>query len=96
MVGKRFYRGEYGLTSNSLAWTPDLGDKSTIPENAILFSISLLGKKIRLNVPENSMRRHSLSGRVYKVRSWIREECVLIDWNNFGVSSAAQARKLVS
>ncbi|GBM02243.1 hypothetical protein AVEN_108798-1 [Araneus ventricosus] len=27
-----------------------LGEKSIIPENATLFSISLLGKKIRLNV----------------------------------------------
>ncbi|GBM40838.1 hypothetical protein AVEN_130289-1 [Araneus ventricosus] len=37
---------------------------------------------------------HSLSGRVYKGRSWIREY-VLIDWNDFGVSSTVRARKLV-
>ncbi|GBM94138.1 hypothetical protein AVEN_149545-1 [Araneus ventricosus] len=102
-LGREFYRGKYGMTGSSQAWTPDLdnkfgdlGDKSMISENATLFSISLLGKKIRLNVRENSMSRHRLSGRVYKGRSWIREHCVLIDWNNFGVSSAARARKLVS
>ncbi|GBL73086.1 hypothetical protein AVEN_128240-1 [Araneus ventricosus] len=54
----------------------NLGDKSMIPENATLFSISLLGKKIRSNVRENSMRRHGLSGRVYKDRIWIRESSV--------------------
>ncbi|GBM52242.1 hypothetical protein AVEN_31059-1 [Araneus ventricosus] len=54
----------------------DLGDKSMIPENATLFSISLLGKKIRLNVRENSMLRHNLLGRVLKGRAWIREQCV--------------------
>ncbi|GBM28406.1 hypothetical protein AVEN_262164-1 [Araneus ventricosus] len=38
------------------------------------------------------MWRHSLSERVYKCRTWIRE-CVLIDWNDFGVSSTVRARK---
>ncbi|GBL98295.1 hypothetical protein AVEN_222072-1 [Araneus ventricosus] len=54
----------------------NLDDKSIIPENVTLFSISLLGKKIRLNVRENSMWRHGLSGRVYKGSAWNREQCV--------------------
>ncbi|GBN08150.1 hypothetical protein AVEN_1024-1 [Araneus ventricosus] len=37
-LGREFYRGHSG--------TPDLGDKSMSPENASLFSISLLGKEI--------------------------------------------------
>ncbi|GBO40976.1 hypothetical protein AVEN_116339-1 [Araneus ventricosus] len=69
-LGRDFYRGGYGMTGSSHAWTPDLGykhgyhfgdkfgnlgDKSMIPENATLFSISLLGKKIRSNmIPENA------------------------------------------
>ncbi|GBL95304.1 hypothetical protein AVEN_37753-1 [Araneus ventricosus] len=53
--GREFYRGKYGMIGSIQVWTPDLGDKSMIPENATLFSISLLGKKIRLNVRENSM-----------------------------------------
>ncbi|GBO12508.1 hypothetical protein AVEN_185975-1 [Araneus ventricosus] len=76
--------------------TPDLGDKSMIPENATLFSISLSEKKIRSNVRENSTRRHCLSGRIYKGRTWIREEKVLIHLNEFGVSSAVRVRKPVS
>ncbi|GBM37793.1 hypothetical protein AVEN_26794-1 [Araneus ventricosus] len=99
-LGREFYRGKYGMTESRQDWTPDLGDhfgdKSMIPVNATLFSISLLGKKICLNIRENSMRRHGLSGRVYKGRSWIREQCVLIHWNDFGVSSAVRARKAVS
>ncbi|GBN68805.1 hypothetical protein AVEN_247110-1 [Araneus ventricosus] len=79
-LGREFYRGKYRITDSSQVWTPDFGDKlgdhfgdkSMIPENATLFSISLLGKKIPLNVRENSMRRHGMSGRVYKGWSWIR------------------------
>ncbi|GBN10733.1 hypothetical protein AVEN_190002-1 [Araneus ventricosus] len=56
-----------------------------IPENATLFSISLLGKKIGSNVRENS------TGKIYKGRTWIRE-VVLIHWNDFGVSSTVRAR----
>ncbi|GBM01236.1 hypothetical protein AVEN_174352-1 [Araneus ventricosus] len=54
--GREFYRGKYLMTVSSQAWTPDLGDKfgdlgykSKIPENTILFSISLLGEETRLN-----------------------------------------------
>ncbi|GBM08824.1 hypothetical protein AVEN_57387-1 [Araneus ventricosus] len=46
----------FGKLSNSLAaGNRDFGDKSKIPENAILFSISLLGEEIRLNVLDDSM-----------------------------------------
>ncbi|GBM68995.1 hypothetical protein AVEN_183250-1 [Araneus ventricosus] len=54
-LGREFYRGKYEMTGGSEAWTPDLGDKSKIPENAILSSISLLGEEIRLNVRDDSM-----------------------------------------
>ncbi|GBO15148.1 hypothetical protein AVEN_49195-1 [Araneus ventricosus] len=37
-----------------------------------------------------------LSGRVYNGRSWIREQCVLIHWNDFGDSHAVRTRKPVS
>ncbi|GBN92929.1 hypothetical protein AVEN_242276-1 [Araneus ventricosus] len=50
-----------------------LGVKLMIPEYATLLPISLLGKKIRLNLRENSMWRHGLSGRVYKGIAYIRE-----------------------
>ncbi|GBM35164.1 hypothetical protein AVEN_140762-1 [Araneus ventricosus] len=63
MFGKRVLQGQVW---DGRAWTPDLGDelsdhfgdlvdKSMIPEKAALFSISLLRKKIHLNVRENSM-----------------------------------------
>ncbi|GBM19774.1 hypothetical protein AVEN_120611-1, partial [Araneus ventricosus] len=60
-LGREFYRGKYGMTGSTQAWTPDIGDKlvdhfgdlatnlvtkSMIPENATLFSIFLLGKEI--------------------------------------------------
>ncbi|GBM25597.1 hypothetical protein AVEN_181713-1 [Araneus ventricosus] len=50
-LGRDFYKGKYGMTGSGQSWTPDLGeglgDKSKIPENAIIFSISLLGAEIR-------------------------------------------------
>ncbi|GBM74911.1 hypothetical protein AVEN_67641-1 [Araneus ventricosus] len=55
---REFSRGNHGVTGSGHSGTldlGDLGDKSMIPENATLFSISLLGKKIRSNVRENSM-----------------------------------------
>ncbi|GBM93039.1 hypothetical protein AVEN_81085-1 [Araneus ventricosus] len=33
-LGREFYRGKYRMTGNGQTWTPDLGDKSKIPENA--------------------------------------------------------------
>nr|GBN85027.1 hypothetical protein AVEN_83343-1 [Araneus ventricosus] len=53
MVGKRILQG---LVYNDRQRPDpgdkfgDLGDKSKIPENAILFSISLLGEEIRFNI----------------------------------------------
>ncbi|GBL77837.1 hypothetical protein AVEN_106170-1, partial [Araneus ventricosus] len=55
-LGREFYRGKYGTTGRVQAFTPDLvdkfddfGDKSKILENAIIFSISLLGEIHRMN-----------------------------------------------
>ncbi|GBN57919.1 hypothetical protein AVEN_49239-1 [Araneus ventricosus] len=45
-LGREFCRGKYGMIGSGQDWTPDLGDKSKIPENAIIFSISLLGEEI--------------------------------------------------
>ncbi|GBN16093.1 hypothetical protein AVEN_176083-1 [Araneus ventricosus] len=60
--GREFYRGKYGMTGSSQAWTPDLGDKfgdfgdeMWDLKGAGIFSISLLGEEIRLNVLDNSM-----------------------------------------
>ncbi|GBN36989.1 hypothetical protein AVEN_164435-1 [Araneus ventricosus] len=60
-LGREFYRGKHGVTASDHSETPDLGDKfgdlgdkSMIPENATLFLISQLGKKMRSNVRENS------------------------------------------
>ncbi|GBL78550.1 hypothetical protein AVEN_65153-1 [Araneus ventricosus] len=47
-LGRELCKGKYGMTGSSQAWTLDFGDKSKIPENASLFSISLLGEDIRL------------------------------------------------
>ncbi|GBM39241.1 hypothetical protein AVEN_43642-1 [Araneus ventricosus] len=60
-LGREFYRGKYGMTGNSQAWTPDLADelgdhfddKSKIPENAII-SRYPYGTEIRIS-PEISM-----------------------------------------
>ncbi|GBO33208.1 hypothetical protein AVEN_204028-1 [Araneus ventricosus] len=69
-LGREFYRGKYGMTSNSHVWFPDLGD--TLGDHrgdkfgdfddeicdlkgAGIFSISLLAEEIRLNVLEDSM-----------------------------------------
>ncbi|GBN44086.1 hypothetical protein AVEN_213666-1 [Araneus ventricosus] len=57
LLGREFYRGKYGMTGSGQAWTSDIndelgdhfgyfGDKSKIPENAIIFSISPLGQEI--------------------------------------------------
>ncbi|GBM89605.1 hypothetical protein AVEN_211906-1 [Araneus ventricosus] len=69
-LGREFHRGKCEMTGSIQVWTPDLGDKlsghfgdkfgdlednSKIPENAILFSISLLGEELRLNVRDYSM-----------------------------------------
>ncbi|GBM97390.1 hypothetical protein AVEN_105100-1 [Araneus ventricosus] len=50
---REFYRDKHGMTGSGQAWTPDLGDKSgdfgdksKIPETAIIFSLSLLGEEI--------------------------------------------------
>ncbi|GBN81971.1 hypothetical protein AVEN_176742-1 [Araneus ventricosus] len=56
-LGREFYSGKYGMTGSGKAWTPDLGNhfgnKSEIPENALIFSIFLLGAEIRIS-PESS------------------------------------------
>ncbi|GBN43674.1 hypothetical protein AVEN_164751-1 [Araneus ventricosus] len=65
--GKEFYRGKYGMTGNSHDWTPYLGDKFGDEiwdlKGAGIFSISLLGEEIRLNVLDDSMWRHGLPGK---------------------------------
>ncbi|GBM75021.1 hypothetical protein AVEN_211602-1 [Araneus ventricosus] len=52
-LGREFYRGKSGITGSDQVLTLDRGDKfgdfgykSKIPENAIIFSISLLGEEI--------------------------------------------------
>ncbi|GBM04101.1 hypothetical protein AVEN_247968-1 [Araneus ventricosus] len=68
-LGEEFYRGMYGVTGSGQAWIPDLGDelgnkfgdKSKIPENAIIFSISLLGEQICLNVLGSETSEPSIS-----------------------------------
>ncbi|GBM44919.1 hypothetical protein AVEN_94521-1 [Araneus ventricosus] len=65
-LGREFYSGKYGMTAMPGLLTlatilaigdkfGDLGDKSKIPEHTIIFSISLLGEEIRLNVGDDSM-----------------------------------------
>ncbi|GBO46208.1 hypothetical protein AVEN_255633-1 [Araneus ventricosus] len=50
-LGREFYRGKYEMTDSSPVWTPDLGDKFSDEiwdlKGAGIFSISLLGEKIR-------------------------------------------------
>ncbi|GBN57588.1 hypothetical protein AVEN_236781-1, partial [Araneus ventricosus] len=43
--------GQYGMTGSSHVWIPDLGDEIWDLKGAGIFSVSLLGEKIRLNVP---------------------------------------------
>ncbi|GBL74709.1 hypothetical protein AVEN_213911-1 [Araneus ventricosus] len=65
-LGREFYRGKYGMTGSSQAWSPDLGDKLADYlgdfgdeiwdlKGAGIFSVSLLGEMIRLNVLDDSM-----------------------------------------
>ncbi|GBM81792.1 hypothetical protein AVEN_151772-1 [Araneus ventricosus] len=59
-LGREFYRGKYGMTGSWQAWTPDpgdhlgdkFGDEIWDLKGAEIFSISLLGAEIRLNVLE--------------------------------------------
>ncbi|GBM93673.1 hypothetical protein AVEN_42602-1 [Araneus ventricosus] len=54
-LGREFYRGKYEMTGSSHVWTPDLGDHLSDKigdeiwdlKGAGIFSISLLGEKIR-------------------------------------------------
>ncbi|GBN95389.1 hypothetical protein AVEN_241687-1 [Araneus ventricosus] len=59
-LGREFYKVKHGVTYFGRPGIPDLGDhfgnigdKETIPEIAILFSVSLLGKRLCLNIREN-------------------------------------------
>ncbi|GBL75750.1 hypothetical protein AVEN_155046-1 [Araneus ventricosus] len=61
-LGREFYRGKYGMTVSSQAWALDLGDhlgnfggNIWDLKSAGIFSISLLGEEIRLNVLDDSM-----------------------------------------
>ncbi|GBM77707.1 hypothetical protein AVEN_80310-1 [Araneus ventricosus] len=65
-LGREFYRGKYGITGSSQAWTPELvdklgekcgdfGDEIWDLKGAGIFLISVLGKEICLNVPDDSM-----------------------------------------
>ncbi|GBM04663.1 hypothetical protein AVEN_75614-1 [Araneus ventricosus] len=80
-LGREFYRGKYGMTDSGQAWNSDLGDKSKLPENAIIFSISLLGEEICSIckiIPCDVMTSRA---RVYKRRQLKGE-------NVFGVANA--------
>ncbi|GBN45159.1 hypothetical protein AVEN_19585-1 [Araneus ventricosus] len=58
-LGRQFYRDKYVLTGSSHVWSPDLSDKFGDEiwdfKSAGIFSISLLGEEIRLNVLDDSM-----------------------------------------
>ncbi|GBM77278.1 hypothetical protein AVEN_244326-1 [Araneus ventricosus] len=69
-LGRKIYRGKYGMTRSSHVWFPDLddklgdhlgekfgdfGDEIWDLKGAGIFSISPLGEEIRLNVLDNSM-----------------------------------------
>ncbi|GBM20683.1 hypothetical protein AVEN_169011-1 [Araneus ventricosus] len=73
---REFYRGKYGVTVSSQAWTTDLGDKFSDFGDEIwdikgagIFSVFLLGEEMHLNVLDDSMCR----GRLYKECAWITE-----------------------
>ncbi|GBN05362.1 hypothetical protein AVEN_128946-1, partial [Araneus ventricosus] len=61
-LGRGFYRGKNVMTGSNQAWTPDLGDHHghkygdgiCYLKGAGIFSISLLGEDIRLNVLDDS------------------------------------------
>ncbi|GBM62808.1 hypothetical protein AVEN_19797-1 [Araneus ventricosus] len=64
-LGREFYRAECGMTGSIQAWIPDLGDfgdEIWDLKGAEIFSISLLGEEICLNILDDSMRRHGLPG----------------------------------
>ncbi|GBN57886.1 hypothetical protein AVEN_142170-1 [Araneus ventricosus] len=58
-LGREFYRDKYGMASSSQIWFPDLGDKLGDEiwdlKGAGIFSISLLGEKIRYECADNPM-----------------------------------------
>ncbi|GBN58363.1 hypothetical protein AVEN_71240-1 [Araneus ventricosus] len=87
MFGREFYRGNYGMTGSSQAWIPDLrdkvgdhlgvkfGDEIWDPKGAGIFSISLLGEEIRLNVLDHIVPCDVkvCRGRLYKKCAWITD-----------------------
>ncbi|GBO11530.1 hypothetical protein AVEN_98563-1 [Araneus ventricosus] len=77
------------MTDSSHVWTPDPGDEIWNLKGAGIFSISLLGEKIRLNVLDNSMRRHGLPGKLYKASDWMTEG-MLVDWDHLGARTSLE------
>ncbi|GBN13541.1 hypothetical protein AVEN_33149-1 [Araneus ventricosus] len=85
------------MTDSSPVWTPDLGvkfgdfdDEIWDLKGAGIFSISLLGEEIRLDVLDDSMWRRGLRGRLYKESAWMREG-MLVDWDRLGARTSLEA-----
>ncbi|GBN28894.1 hypothetical protein AVEN_69181-1 [Araneus ventricosus] len=76
-LGREFYRDEYGMTGSIQAWTPDLGDKFGDEiwdlKRTGIFSMSLLGEEISLNVLDDSIDVTGFRGSLYKECAWITE-----------------------
>ncbi|GBL98784.1 hypothetical protein AVEN_8664-1 [Araneus ventricosus] len=88
------------MTDSSHVCTPYLGDEIWDLKSAGFFSIFLLAEEIRLNVLDDSMRRHGLpretiyGERLYEVGN---VDQLGSPWsaNVFGVLSAVRASKLL-
>ncbi|GBM71064.1 hypothetical protein AVEN_35035-1 [Araneus ventricosus] len=77
-MGREVYRVKYGVTGSSQAWTPDLrnrlgdhlGDETWDLKGEGIFSTSLLGEEIRLNLQDDSMWRHGLPVKTIQGMRW--------------------------
>ncbi|GBM49482.1 hypothetical protein AVEN_14762-1 [Araneus ventricosus] len=83
------------MTDSSHVWTPDLGDKFAYFGDEIwdlkgvgIFSISLLGEKIRHECAK-SFHVTSRTGKLYKERAWTTED-VLVYWDRLGARTSLE------
>ncbi|GBN43922.1 hypothetical protein AVEN_152466-1 [Araneus ventricosus] len=75
------------MTDSSPVWTPDLGDEIWDLKGAGIFSIALLGQKIRHECARSFHVTSRPVGGRYKESAWTTEG-VLIDWDRLGARTS--------
>ncbi|GBM75230.1 hypothetical protein AVEN_154723-1, partial [Araneus ventricosus] len=79
------------MTDRSQVWTPDFGDKFGDEiwdlKGAGIFSISLLGEKIRHECARSFHVTSRPAGKLYRESAWTTGR-VLVDWDRLGVGTS--------